>query len=96
MKEMIIYDQYNNKVHVSLPNIEIDRVLVEILDGDETGIVYFEDGRQMSFDASRTRYLSFFQGSYIVPKDMVEEWLNYEPTEKEMSHERLRVFGGDD
>lgn len=94
MRTMIIYDYYNGKTEIGLPDKEIKKILVEVYSGDETGIVYFADNSQMAFESSQTRYLSYYDGSYIVPKDRVEEWLNYTNAKDIVSYARMETFGG--
>ena len=50
-----IYDYANNAVNIEIPDKPIKRIHVRILTGDETGMILFEDGTQLGFDASDDR-----------------------------------------
>ena len=52
-KKMKIYDYDNREVIIELPYKEIKEVFVNVLSGDETGIVEFVDGTYIRFDASK-------------------------------------------
>lgn len=82
---MKIYDYENRPVEVELPDKEIKVILVQVLTGDETGYVLFEDGSQLSFDASTTRVTDYDDGLYIVTREYLAEWFNWEPTKDGLS-----------
>lgn len=82
---MKIYDYENRPVEVELPDKEIKVILVQVLTGDETGYVLFEDGSQLSFDASTTRVTDYDDGPYIVTREYLAEWFNWEPTKDGLS-----------
>lgn len=89
---MIVYDYLNTPVEVNLPDRPISSIFVQILSGDETGTVAFEDGTAVHFDASNHRIYGFFGGSYVVCKSKVKEWLAFSPTPGETaSYERGRM-----
>lgn len=89
---MIVYDYLNTPVEVNLPDRPISSIFVQILSGDETGTVAFEDGTAVHFDASNHRIYGFFDGSYVVCKSKVKEWLAFSPTPGETaSYERGRM-----
>ena len=76
---MKIYDYINRPVEVELPDKEIKAILVQILTGDEIGYVLFEDGGQLSFDASMERVTDYNDGAYLVKKEHLAEWLDWKP-----------------
>lgn len=76
---MKIYDYINRPVEVELPDKEIKAILVQILTGDEIGYVLFEDGSQLSFDASMERVTDYNDGAYLVKKEHLAEWLDWKP-----------------
>ena len=76
---MKIYDYANRSVEVELPDKEIQVILVQVLTGDETGYVLFEDGSQLAFDASMARITDYDDGVYLVKKEHLAEWLGWKP-----------------
>ena len=76
---MKICDYINRPVEVELPDKEIKAILVQILTGDEIGYVLFEDGSQLSFDASMERVTDYNDGAYLVKKEHLAEWLDWKP-----------------
>lgn len=76
---MKIYDYANRPVKVNLPDKEIKVIIVQVLTGDETGCVLFEDGSRIQFDASTTRITDYDDGAYAVRKEYVAAWLNWKP-----------------
>lgn len=90
---MIIYDYADNKTEIVLPDKEILRIYVSVISGDETGNVEFTDGSLLYFDASNSRYMSFYDGSYIVEGENIEKWLNFKPSNTTtVSYERYDAF----
>lgn len=69
-----IYDYKNRVTEVEVPDKPIQFILVNILSGDETGTVYFEDDTSQAFDASSNRSEDAFDGSYVVKGDEVNKW----------------------
>lgn len=93
---MTIYDYDNTAVEVELLDKPIAEIYVCILSGDETGNVTFEDGENISFDASSGRIWDFYDGSYRVRGDVIREWIDFKPTDGETaSYERIEMFGGE-
>lgn len=89
MAIMKIYDYANNEVDVELPDKEIGEIYVQVISGDETGIVNFTDGTHIYFDASESRMIGYDDGFYIVEGDMINKWLAWKPSDKRTaSYER--------
>ena len=94
---MIIYNYANRPIEVELPDKTISEIFVDVITGDETGFVKFEDGSKLYFDASDDRLQDYNDGFYFVTKEKVESWLNFKPSEKRMtfSYERQELFDDD-
>lgn len=101
MVKFDIYDYDNGVTTCTIPNYEIDdikRIDVTVLSGDETVDVVFKDGSIFDFDASETRAMNFYDGSYTIDeKEDIEKWLNFVPSKKEpiftFSYERQAKWG---
>lgn len=91
---MKIYDYNNNIVEVSIPNKKIKAIFVHVITGDETGFIMFEDGNFLRFDSSNTRLADFNDGCYLVPENLVDEWMNWQPSRdnETYSYERQMWF----
>lgn len=94
-----IYD-YDDKVReVEIPDDKhIKAIYVTIWSGDETGFMLFAEGGCVDFDASDSRYASYYDGQYIVDGDNIQKWLNWTPTHGEYllpySYMRQMTFSG--
>ena len=79
-----IYD-YDDKVkEVEIPDDKhIKYIVVNIVSGDETGYVTFDEDEFADFDASNSRVRAFDDGGYIVEGDNIQKWLNWIPTHGE-------------
>ena len=90
-----IYDYSDKKTEITLPDKEIARICVTIFSGDETGYIEFVDLETIYFDASNSRFMSYYDGEYIVEGDDIEKWINFVPSGQiTASYERQEVFGG--
>lgn len=75
-----IYDFKNRGSTVGLPDKEVLSIVVNILSGDETGIVLFKDGSSLGFDASNQRIADYRDGTYAVTGDKeIDWWVNWTP-----------------
>lgn len=77
---IIIYDYSDKKKEIILPDKEIARICITIFSGDETGFIEFADGESVYFDASNTRFMSYYDGEYVVEGDNIEKWINFVPS----------------
>lgn len=97
--KMKIYD-YDDKVkEVDIPDDKhIKYIVVNIVSGDETGYVTFDEDEFVDFDASNNRIRVFDDGGYIVEEDNIQKWLNWIPTHGEYllpySYMRQMAFSG--
>ena len=97
--DIIAYEYDNTAVTFEIPdNKKIKYISVTILSGDEVVYVYFTDGDRVKFDSSRTRFIADYDGSYRVPTERVNEWLNWKPSGHRMwySYERQDDFTDDE
>jgi hypothetical protein len=70
-----IYDYDNKPTEVVISDDKaISAIFVNILSGDETGIIMFADGSFKRFDASNHRMHSFYDGSYVVTGEDISRW----------------------
>ena len=91
--QMTIYDYDNNPVTVELPEKQISMIVVNVLSGDETGCIIFEDGTSIEFDASSDRIHSYFDGNYLGPESLISEWVNFTfSRNRTRSYERQEDF----
>lgn len=97
--KMKIYD-YDDKVkEVDIPDDKhIKYIVVNIVSGDETGYVTFDEDEFVDFDAGNNRVRVFDDGGYIVEGDNIQKWLNWTPTNGEYllpySYMRQMAFSG--
>ena len=88
-----IYDYDNNVVKIEIPDKPIKRINVEILSGDETGTILFEDGTQLGFDACDVRVADFYDYAYYVEGDDIRRWLKFRPPAgRTASYARQKMF----
>ena len=89
----VIYDYADRPVEIELKDDRITKIFVKILSGDEVIEVYYKDGSCEKFDSSNDRTIDYFDGTYIVSKDKVQQWLNFEFSGKNTnSYERQHYF----
>ena len=75
-----IYDYSNKATELVIPDDkEITQIYVTVLSGDETGFFVFKDGSSLSFDASNSRIMTFFDGDYIVEGENIKRWIDFNP-----------------
>ena len=79
---MVVYDFNDDPKVIELPDKEIESIAVAVLFGSETGIVNFEDGTTLEFDADEYQKKSFYDGFYIVKGDKLAKWLDFNATGK--------------
>lgn len=90
---MTIYDFANSPVEIELPDKPIVGIFVQVISGDETGVVQFADGTCIDFDASASRLLDLNDGSYIVSGEKISKWLAFTPSDaRTASYIRQKQF----
>lgn len=75
--EITIYD-WNNQARqckLSKPISEIKEIVVVVLSGDEVIEVRFKDSSTEFYDASDDRAFGFRDGTYTVPEEDIERWM---------------------
>lgn len=94
-----VYDWANKPKFINVPveNAEgIASIDIQIISGDETGVITLKDGTEISFDASDDRVQYYYDGEYtLTSAEDIEKWNNY--TEKDshsrtISYNRRSVF----
>ena len=75
-----IYDYRDYLFDTKVPLSEIEEIDVTIISGDEIVSIITTSGNAKTFDAAflakNPRLLSFYDGSYIVNKEKIPEWIN--------------------
>lgn len=97
---LIVYDYDNHKTVIKLKDgyttNDIEKIVVSIFSGDETGEIVYKDGTEQQFDAftNSRRYQNFFDGEYTV--EDIPLWLNFEPNEDDpfdtFAYQRQRYY----
>lgn len=90
-----IYDYTNNAKEIEIPDDKHIRcIIVNILSGDETGYVCFEEGGCIQFNASDYRCISYNDNTYIIEGDDVKKWIEWKPNENDntYSYDRSGAF----
>lgn len=87
-----VYDYLDDEVEFQIPDKPISCIFVVILSGDETGAVLFEDGQIFRFDASEHRYEDIYDGYYIVQKEGIQKWMDYQPVGVEKGYSYNRAY----
>lgn len=72
-----IYD-YENKLLEIETTKEINSITVTILSGDEFIAIKYEDGTSEIDDSSNCRMVEYYDGSYVVSKDKIDKWVNFD------------------
>lgn len=75
---MKIYDYLDRQREIEVRD-GINFILVNVISGDETGKIVYNDGTEQEFDASSSRVMGFFDGNYIVRGKNVDEFINFIP-----------------
>ena len=83
MEETLKIFNYEGKLFdTEIPVSEIEELGVTILSGDEIVTITKTDGHVETFDAAmlakNPRFMVFDDGSYIVEKDKIQEWIRRE------------------
>ena len=93
--EFYIYDFADSKALVKTRDEEVIDIYVQVLSGDEVVYINYsieeDDVDEDVFDSSDCRVYDFFDGDYIVPKEKIEEWINFS-CEEDYAYERLKAF----
>lgn len=75
-----IYDYANRGKDCDIGDpAEILCLVVTVLSGDELLTVVYQDGGIKRFSSNSLRNMDFYDGSYVVTGDSMEEWVNWMP-----------------
>lgn len=73
-----LYDYENNESSVTVEDKPIEAIVVNVVSGDEVAYIYYEDGTRIVTDSCDNRDFSYLDESYLVKKDQVKQWINFE------------------
>lgn len=76
--EIKLCDYENNEVSVAIEDKPIEAIVVNVVSGDEIAYIYYEDGTRIITDSCDHRDFSYLDESYLVKKNQVKEWINFE------------------
>lgn len=91
-REFAIYDWDNNEKIVTIEDKPIEAIVVNVVSGDETAYIYYEDGTEEYIDSSTQRLTSYLDETYLIKKSEVENWINFKfrtqaPENKKISYD---------
>lgn len=95
MKEIWLRDYQSKICKVQLRD-EIKMIIINVISGDETAIIVYEDGTSEEFDSSSNRYINYYDGTYIVPADRLEEFNDLKGDSYDRMEKALEWTGGED
>ena len=92
-----IYDCKGRATKVDTGNKEVRRLLVQVLSGDEVVTVEYSDGTDKIYDSSNNRVINYFDGSYSVTPENLQEWITYgvfkaKSNSENLSYKRMYEF----
>lgn len=91
-REFTIYDWDNNEKTVTIEDKPIEAIVVNVVSGDETAYIYYEDGTEKYIDSSNNRLESYLDETYLIKKNEVENWINFKfrtqaPEDKKINYD---------
>lgn len=98
-----VYDWANKPKFIDVPVESAEGIAsidIQIISGDETGVIMLKDGTEISFDASDDRVRNYYDGEYtLTSAEDIAKWNSY--TEKDshsrtISYNRHWAFGPDE
>ena len=89
-----IYDHNDNITIVDTKDKDIDRIMVDVVSGDEIVDIEYIDGSFEKVDSSKNRFINYYDGSYTLLGDKLVEWMDFKAKEGVtcLSYERLEKF----
>ena len=88
-----IYDYKDDAVEIDTKGREVVSIWVEVISGDERIEIIYKSGAFNTIDSSSNRFMNYYDGGYELSGDKLSEWVEYTPTKKGISYERLWKFG---
>lgn len=76
-RNFAIYDWNNNEKIVTIEDKPIEAIIINVVSGDETAYIYYEDGTEEYIDSSNKRLESYLDETYLIKKNEVENWINF-------------------
>lgn len=88
-----IYNFENEPTEVELKCRAVSKIYVNVITGDEVITVLFSNGSIKEFSSSDARIVDNIDGTYVLTRNRIREWMEYEPTgDGAISYERLVTF----
>lgn len=79
IKDIVLVDYEGTRHNYQIENFDkVISITVIILTGDEVAEIEYEDGHSIRFDCGENRLIGFYDGSYVVPKEEIDNWSNTE------------------
>lgn len=87
-----IYNRFDEALSVDIGEKEIEYIEVSVIGSEEYIHIHYTDGTISYHENSLYKKLNYY-GSYIVPKERIQEWIDLEKvTNRTISYYRLEVF----
>lgn len=78
-KTLTLVDFKKKRINFEIENFEnVCGILIQVITGDETAIISYNDGTFMMFDTSDMRINSYYDGAYPVPKEEIDAFSSTE------------------
>lgn len=85
--KITLYDYSSHPKICEIKDKPIQSFVVEVISGDETVTVLYEDGTDDYFDSRDDRFIDYRDGWYFVDPKRITEWNSF-PFKKGMPYER--------
>lgn len=89
-----IYDFNDRATKVDTGDKVIKDLFVQVLSGDEVVTAEYDDGTRETFDSSNNRWNSYVEGSYIIDREHLQDWINFEITDYDKQPWHVHYING--
>lgn len=87
-----IYNRFDEALSIDVGEKEIEYIDVTVIGSEELIHIHYTDGTISSHENSWYKKYNYY-GSYIVPKERIQEWIDLEKVNnRTISYYRLEVF----
>lgn len=87
-----IYNKFDKALSIDVGEQEIEYIEVTVIGSEEHIHIHYTDGTISYHENSWYKKYNYY-GSYIVPKERIQEWIDLEKvTNRTISYYRLEVF----
>lgn len=87
-----IYNRFDEALSIDVGEQEIEYIEVTVIGSEEHIHIHYTDGTISYHENSWYKKYNYY-GSYIVPKERIQEWIDLEKvTNRTISYYRLEVF----